>query len=484
MDHIAITVDKSHLITIGEQLYARSIELIRELINNAYDADAAQVHVEIGEKNITVRDDGTGMDLEGLRQYFNIGSREKRIRSRSEKFQRERIGQFGIGKFASLSACSRFVVETKRGDFAARVIFDKEEWERNADHWDLPLEILSPVPARDDGTTVVLENLSRTFDLTEVEKTIIESVPIQAPDFEVFLNGNRVTPRKYSGHRIPFLEGTRFGVIHGEVVILPVSQSHDRDFGIECKVRNVTVRREFFGMESWGKEIARVRGEVHADFLPVTSDRSGFRVDSEEYREFYAVMEKVVSDIRKVLNSLSGRKENQRVKRALREALDRIQQALTRNPEFSPFGVLPEGSDTGPLGEAGAVRKGREDGKGETETPKKRERKEKKPRPVIPSVKRLTPDAVVQKVRMNHVGVTCCLDQFGPDGPECFTEGTIIYINRDHPLYRREAHSLKTHTMHIARLITQEIALMKDPADPRQAFERQSRLLKDAFISG
>lgn len=31
-------------------------------------------------------------------------------------------------------------------------------------------------------------------------------------------------------------------------------------------------------------------------------------------------------------------------------------------------------------------------------------------------------------------------------------------------------------------IITQEISLMKDPRNPRQAFERQSKLLKDAFI--
>jgi hypothetical protein len=36
--------------------------------------------------------------------------------------------------------------------------------------------------------------------------------------------------------------------------------------------------------------------------------------------------------------------------------------------------------------------------------------------------------------------------------------------------------------MHIARLLSQEIALMKDPRNPRQAFERQSKLLRDAFI--
>jgi hypothetical protein len=35
--------------------------------------------------------------------------------------------------------------------------------------------------------------------------------------------------------------------------------------------------------------------------------------------------------------------------------------------------------------------------------------------------------------------------------------------------------------MYIARLVTQEISLMKETRSPRLAFNRQSRLLKDAF---
>ncbi|MCD5401915.1 hypothetical protein LR013_04945 [candidate division NPL-UPA2 bacterium] len=38
-----------------------------------------------------------------------------------------------------------------------------------------------------------------------------------------------------------------------------------------------------------------------------------------------------------------------------------------------------------------------------------------------------------------------------------------------------------SHTMHLARLLTQEISLMKTPKDPRQAYECQSKLLRDAF---
>jgi hypothetical protein len=35
--------------------------------------------------------------------------------------------------------------------------------------------------------------------------------------------------------------------------------------------------------------------------------------------------------------------------------------------------------------------------------------------------------------------------------------------------------------MYVARLLTQEIALMKEMRSPRLAFSRQSKLLKDAF---
>lgn len=85
---IEITVDKSHIVTIGERLYGESIELIRELINNAYDADATEVKVTIKEGEIIVEDNGMGMDVDGLKQYFNIGSTLKRENPKSPKFGR------------------------------------------------------------------------------------------------------------------------------------------------------------------------------------------------------------------------------------------------------------------------------------------------------------------------------------------------------------------------------------------------------------
>lgn len=56
-----------------------------------------------------------------------------------------------------------------------------------------------------------------------------------------------------------------------------------------------------------------------------------------------------------------------------------------------------------------------------------------------------------------------------------------VTIVKSH-IYKRESSKVDTHTLNLARLITQEIALMKDTRNPSQAFERQSKLLKDAFV--
>jgi hypothetical protein len=363
------------------------------------------------------------------------------------------------------------------------VTFDKAEWERAGEEWRLPLTLLAADPSRGDGTTVTLLRLSRAFDPREVYRHLVEGVPLKAPHFSVFLNGERVRPRSLAGHRLPILEGTSFGPVHGEIIILPASAPDPGPPGIEVKVKQVTVRRELFGAEAWGPAAGRLRGEIHADFLLITADRSGFIQDTPEHAAFREVMGRVMEQVRAVLRQLAGQRERRAVARALREALERITRALARNPDLSPFGPLPVAGAGGERGGPGAEPGG---GGGRTHPPGDvaavPEGKPKRRRRG-PKVKRLTPDAVVKRLRFGQLGVSCCVDHYGEDGPECFAEGTTIYLNCDHPLYRREARKAETHTMHLARLLTQEITLLKDPPrDPRKAFDRQSKLLRDAFV--
>jgi len=495
--HLTITFDKSHIITIGERLYEQSIELIRELVNNAYDADATRVDVTATEKEIIVKDNGEGMDMEALKQYFNVGSDEKLIHPISPRFGRNRIGQFGIGKFASLAAASLFEITTQKENFAARVVFDKTRWIEEDDSWKIPLTLLDKDPKRGDGTTIRLVELKRTFRPEDVTQRIAEGVPIRARNFLVYVNGYRVTSRILSGNRIPVMHGTQYGIIHGEIVIMPAYRASKDDMGIEIKVKGVTVRRELFEMASWGKAATRIRGEVNADFLPLKSDRSGFIEDSPEYKSFLKAMEKMIAEVKRVYNQLASERENRRVSIAVKEALRRVHHALVLNPGFSPFGVVPISEQgmrgTGETGVETSPRKKEPEGIKvedlEEEIPSHSDEidlvseasSEKPKRERKPSLRIATPNAVVKRLKFGDAGVTCCLDHLGEDGPECMTEGTIIYINRDHPLYKREAGKREAHILNIARLITQEISLMKDPENPREAYNRQSKLLRDAF---
>jgi hypothetical protein len=104
------------------------------------------------------------------------------------------------------------------------------------------------------------------------------------------------------------------------------------------------VRRELFGLEiAAGKDATRVRGEINADFLPVTSDRSGFILDAPEYLAFREVMKRVTHEVARVLAKTSAVRETRRSGKAVKEVLQRIHTALARNPEFSPFGPIPYG---------------------------------------------------------------------------------------------------------------------------------------------
>ncbi|MCM8827227.1 MAG: ATP-binding protein, partial [Candidatus Omnitrophica bacterium] len=343
-DTISVTVDKSHIISIGERLYSESIELIRELVANSYDADATRVDIIIKNEEIVICDDGEGMDRKGLEQFFNIGSPFKRINRKSPKFNRERIGEFGIGKFAVLSCASYFEVITRKGDFCARVIFDKEKWDESYD-WKLPLEILPSEHRSYDGTTIILRKLKKTFEISRVEERLRETLPLRSENFSVYLNQKIIMPRISLGHKIPFLESTNFGIVYGEIVIVSSALSDIRKAGIEIRVKGVLVKREMFGLDAFVKDISRIQGEVNADFLVLTTDRTDIIKDNEQYKEFMNVMNKVIVRVKDVIKDFFEFKESRRAKRILDDVLDKIKKVLILNPNICPEGLVPLGED-------------------------------------------------------------------------------------------------------------------------------------------
>lgn len=470
---ILVTVDKSHLITLGERMYPESVELIRELVNNAYDADATQVFVEISNDKIMVRDNGTGMSDRGLEQYFNVGSLEKRIHPKSPKFGRKRIGEFGIGKFASLSAADSFEVRTKKGKFLRRVIFSQKEWQ-DSQTWELPIKKEIASAFEKDGTVITLTKLKKEFNLSEVEKVLREAVPLRVKNFSVYLNRKRTLPSFVPGRKIPISQKTIFGEISGEIVVA-VNPRLVKFPGILCRVKGVGIKRELFDLENvYTFGINRICGEVNADFLPVNTARNDFIRDDLKYKLFYKIMranlEKVLIEIKK----FSDIKTKRKLTTTLKEVIAKVREALIKNPELCPSGrLLKKRKAKEMTSEVFSSVSLREKKAKEPSLAKAAEGKEEK----VPKI-RPSPEAIMKRFRIKDFGVICCIDHLGQDGPESVSTGNIVYINQGHPVYLKCSKRKELNFFNLSRLIMQEIALMKERKSFRKVFDHQSRLLK------
>lgn len=495
---IPIVFDKSHLLTIGERLYSTSLDLIRELVSNAYDADATEVAIEITPERIVVADNGGGMSESDLRRYFTIGTRGKRLSPTSPRFGRERIGEFGIGKFSALTVARQFIVDTRQieGTFRARVVFDADQWERDQINWHLPYEILAPLPGRGSGTTITLNKLKKPLEVSHVMRHVRERLPIGRPDFSVSVNGFDIQPTPISGRHFPFAFDTPFGRVHGDIILanLPPSRRTLADAGITIRVKGVAVMQSPFGFEqSRALGISRLRGVLHADFLPITSSRDNVITDAPE---FLAVYEGMQSEIRKVLKQareLALGRENLQASRALKEALDRIGRALKRNPgAFSEPPVdLPVGSESGEIPGTTGGQEGYSISKAQfvdvgAPTPGTGDGNEKEEhegeRPL--GRKRhigLANRAIIRTMQFRNLGLVCRMERFGEDCPPSFFEQGIIYVNIDHPLYRKQMDNESLLHVFLTSLISKELSLQKYAHDAHEAFRLQHELLTDAF---
>lgn len=488
---IPITFDKSHLTTIGTRLYAESLDLVRELVANAYDADAGVVKINLTESELVVEDDGGGMDREGLTQYFTIGSDFKKLHPTSPVYHRQRIGEFGIGKFAVLSLCNRFSIYTKKEEYTATVMFDKEQFESN-NQWEIPIFEQSS-SSGGSGTKVTLHDLRYPVGIDELERRLRQQLPLSQKDFRVLLNGNRITAHVVPGRRYKIREFTPHGVIAGEIIISSLLLPSEQ-VGVAVKVKGMTIRREMFGLETLHQLASRrLTGEINVDFLPLTSARDNFLKETPEYRIFCTVMEKKVRKIARDMKASSSSRQDFKTDAALSNALSLIKHALKKNPDIFFTHDLPlfTGSTATDPGLTRAL--------GSTTIAKKLGTSKKNSK-TLESMKKVTADIgdkhhrsmvktvlrdknrLIKRVKIGGMNLVCSLSHMGETEAESFVEGGIIFINRDHPLFTQTANDEALGGYHLARLITQELVKLAHPEQIAQAFDWQSRLLTDAFV--
>ena len=488
---IPVTIDKSHLTTIGRRLYSESLDLVRELVANAYDADATVVKIELTETGLTVWDNGLGMDREGLKQYFTIGSGYKKLNPVTEKFKRQRIGEFGIGKFAVLSICDRFELTTQKNGYAATVIFDKNDFETR-DNWEVPL-VEQTSSRKTSYTRISLFDLQSPLPRETLEHRLRQQLPLNQKNFTLFVNDTELKPRHIPGRRFLIREQTRFGTIGGQVTVSALLLAKE-DIGIAVNVKGINVCHGFFGLEkSRQLPLNRLTGQIRADFLPLTAGRDNYLKDSPAGQLFRQTVEKQLQRLARFLTKQKETAADKKADQALSAALVKIKTSLKKNRDIFLLNDLPlfdqeqeknaalaEAVGAGVFTQRLAKKKGALAKAGQLPAGISR----RLPKITRNRVKTILKDQnrLVKKLKIGGVNIVCSLSRLGPDQPESFTEGGVIFINRDHPLFSATARKPDLAAFYLARLITQELVVLAQPGNIRTAYDWQSRLLTDAII--
>ena len=143
-----ISVADITIAQLSRGLYRSNATAFKELVSNAYDADATIVRIDTNYPEfdfLSCVDNGTGMSLEQFQRYFNdegIGSciKRKNKRDRTEKFNRPVIGRLGIGMLAIGQLCHSFEIESH---------YEGENGEGEAYHAEIVLLDL-PIPDKEE----------------------------------------------------------------------------------------------------------------------------------------------------------------------------------------------------------------------------------------------------------------------------------------------------------------------------------------------
>jgi hypothetical protein len=152
---IEVTISYRIIQLFSEGLYASPNKAIEELVCNAFDEDAHNVHVVLPvdlyspDASIAVIDDGNSMDYNGLKEHWIIG-RSNKI-SRISISRRKQIGKFGIGKLATYVLANRLTHICKKDGkyYSASMDYQKIPSDSNSGVFETPDKERVEIPFRE-----------------------------------------------------------------------------------------------------------------------------------------------------------------------------------------------------------------------------------------------------------------------------------------------------------------------------------------------
>ena len=186
---------------LGVQLYDTPLAMLRENVQNAYDAILERmgkdssfrdgiIRIEVVGDHITIVDNGVGMDEQGLQEnYWTAGHSGK---NNPESRKAGVVGHFGIGALANFGVCSRLEVNTMRYGTGTRYLCVAERDKLNGTQFPLTIQ---EDKSGNYGTTVTTV-LRPGVTITEAQAEVYISHYVEHIPVPVTINGRAIAKKK------------------------------------------------------------------------------------------------------------------------------------------------------------------------------------------------------------------------------------------------------------------------------------------------
>jgi len=322
-------------------VYRSSEQAIQELVDNAWDADAEHVWITLPEPvtsdPVTVRDDGSGMKEQEVRNEYLKIARDRRVSKGDRTPGKRRLvkGRKGVGKFAGLMMAGVMRLETRARGQRTSITICKEDLRASADleALQLPIEVGNQEP-QEHGTEVSLSALDQSWNYPSAErlKELLVLEYGREEGFHIIVNGSMVGIEDVPG--TPATADAALPTVGPVRLRMRITEDQQpaRQAGIVLRISGKIIGRpSYFGLDNANdvplKVLRRVYGEVEADGLGEDITGNGFEIieNSKGYSELEAFVQKTV---REQLNETCAREMNL--------AKARLQQDINRSLEKVP----------------------------------------------------------------------------------------------------------------------------------------------------
>lgn len=285
------------------QNYSSVEHALKELIDNAWDADAENVYITMpkglnpDEQYISIQDDGVGMSESNIKnEYMHIARNRISFGGETTKIKQRKVkGRKGIGKFAGLLIANCMSVTTTKEGITTTFEIKKDnfiEETNDISSQNIPL-IIKNDQDKKNGTEIILNELdilSITPDDYKLKQLLVLEYD-REKDFSIYINGeilkvedvggkNYKSQMDFGENKVAYLD---FNITDKEI--------KNKKSGIVLRVEGkIIAKPHYWGVEDinyvQAKLLRKVYGEVKADYLlPYTTNSWGILESTVDYNE-------------------------------------------------------------------------------------------------------------------------------------------------------------------------------------------------------